>query len=198
MPATALACREFCCTRNSPSLTTRSRAVALRQMDSLAAEVRARVAKPGMRKLIRYSMVSVIAVAITVVLQAFCFGVLRLGPTLSPLIASTIAAVPSYILNRRWVWKKGGRSHIRKEVLPFWVMVVIGLVASTSASTAAGAFAVSATDSHAAQTVIVTGASFFAFAGLWILKFIIFNKVLFVHREDELDPAFDGRAGLPT
>jgi putative flippase GtrA len=167
-------------------------------MSPLVSKVRAQAKRPGIKKLVKYSLVSVIAVAITLVLQAFCYGVLHISAPISALIASSIAAVPSYILNRSWVWKKGGKSHMKREVLPFWIMVFVGLAASMGASAGAEAFAQSASDSRGVQTVIVTGASFSAFAILWFLKFVIFNKILFVHHPEDLDPALDGRAGLPT
>ena len=167
-------------------------------MFSLAAFARARIETPVVRKLIKYSAVSVIAVVITIGLQAFCYGVLKLGPFYSPLTASTVAAIPSYFLNRMWVWRKSGRSHMKREVLPFWIMFFIGLFASLGAS----AFAQSLVDdpdiSHGTQTFVVTFASFLAFAALWVLKFILFNKVLFVHHPQDLDPALDGRTGIPT
>ena len=39
-----------------------------------------------------------------------------------------------------------------------------------------------------------------AFGVLWVGKFFILNKVLFVHHPEELEeiPALDGRTGLPT
>ena len=37
-----------------------------------------------------------------------------------------------------------------------------------------------------------------AFGVLWVAKFVIFNKILFVHHLEDLDPALDGRTGLPT
>ncbi len=36
-------------------------------------------------------------------------------------------------MNRAWVWGKRGKSHWKKEVLPFWVFTGAGLVLSTIA-----------------------------------------------------------------
>ena len=43
-----------------------------------------------------------------------------------------ISAFPAYYLSRKWVWGKSGKSHFKKEVLPFWIFVFIGLVFSTA------------------------------------------------------------------
>src|ERR1700737_2443671 len=47
------------------------------------------------------------------------------------LVAVCISAVPSYYLNRAWVWGKRGSSSIAREVLPFWIMTLAGLALST-------------------------------------------------------------------
>ncbi len=167
-------------------------------MSSLVATLRARIDTPGRRKFIRYSLVSVVSIVVTVTTQAISFGLLNVSAGRSAIIASTVAAVPSYYLNRSWVWKKGGRSHMRKEVLPFWIMAAIGLAVSTYASTVAGAIGERVTESHALRTFMVTSGSVLAFAVLWVVKYIIFNRILFAHQEENLDPALDGRSGLPT
>ncbi len=167
-------------------------------MTPLTADLMARIDTPERRKFIRYSLVSVVSVLITVTVQTLCYGIFRIDPGWSAVIASSTAAFPSYYLNRAWVWKKNGRSHLTKEVIPFWVMAAIGLAVSTAASEFADTLGRSITDNHALKTVIVSGASVTAFGILWVVKFIIFNKILFAHREDELEPALDGRAGLPT
>src|SRR5580765_2979114 len=155
-------------------------------MSSLAAFVRARFETPVVRKLIKYSMVSVIAVIITYAVQIFCFGIVKMGAGKSAVTASTIAAIPSYFLNRVWVWRKAGKSHMTREVLPFWIMFFVGLGASAGASELAQQIFDHPGRSHASLTFIVTFASFLAFAALWVLKFILFNKVLFVHRPQDL------------
>ncbi len=167
-------------------------------MSDLATSLRARVESETARKLFKYSAVSAVSVVITFTVQAFCFGVLKVGGGRSGAIASTVAAVPSYFLNRNWVWGKRGRSHLMKEVIPFWVMFAIGLGCSIGVSDLAEKIAKDAGASHGLQSFIVPTASLGAFAVLWILKYVIFNKILFVHHPEDLDPALDGRSGLPT
>lgn len=167
-------------------------------MSALAVDVRARLTTPQARKFIRYSMVSVIAVVTTLGVQAIALTLFDIDGTESAIIASTIAAVPSYFLNRSWVWGKSGRSHVMKEVVPFWVMAAIGLAFSTAASTIADHLIQEATDNETIRTLVILTTTFTTFGVLWIAKFVIFNKILFANREDELDPALDGRTGLPT
>src|SRR5579875_3225542 len=78
---------------------------------------------PQGRKLFRYTMVSVISTAVSLVVLGLLFGVLRVWSEVPDTVAANVvAAFPSYWLNRAWAWGKRGRSHLVKEVLPFWVM----------------------------------------------------------------------------
>jgi putative flippase GtrA len=38
-----------------------------------------------------------------------------------------VATFPSYYLNRTWTWAKRGKSHLRKEIIPFWTMSLFGI-----------------------------------------------------------------------
>ena len=42
-------------------------------------------------------------------------------------LAVLIASLPAYLLNRAWVWNKGGAHSFTREVLPFWIMSLLGL-----------------------------------------------------------------------
>jgi len=150
------------------------------------------------RKLVRYSMVSVISVIVSQILLLFAFGLLHWSARNSNIFAVCLSAVPSYYLNRRWAWGKTSRSHLLKEVLPFWGMALLGLVFSTWAADYAESNADRLTSSHLLTTMIVMGASLAAFGVLWIGKFIVLNKVLFAHRPEELPAALDGRSGIPS
>ena len=106
--------------------------------------------------------------------------------------------MPSYELNRKWAWGKSGPSHLWKEVVPFWALAFLGLAFSEWAVVVAGHWA---RDHHlvrVARSALVNAAALGAFGVLWVGKFVIFNKVLFAHHEQDLDAAFDGRTGLPT
>ena len=43
-------------------------------------------------------------------------------------IAVCCGIVPSYFANRHWVWGRAGRSDFVREVVPFWVLSLAGLV----------------------------------------------------------------------
>lgn len=170
----------------------------LAEMSDLIDRLRTRLNTPERRKFIKYSLVSVISMAVTIVLTLFFYGFVHVNGNRTGFIASTIAAIPSYYLNRNWVWGKSGKSHFKKEVLPFWIMAFIGMGFSALVTGWVDDFAKGQTGAHWLRTIIVSGGPVLAFAILWVIKYVLFNRILFVHREDELDPALDGRTGLPT
>src|SRR5438477_856687 len=157
-----------------------------------------RARSPEGKKMIRYTMVSVISVVVSQAVLLFCFGLLHWSARWSNVTACTIATVPSYELNRKWAWGKHGKSHMWKEVAPFWALAFVGLAFSTWSADYAETYVKSHHYSHSVQTVVVAAAALGAFGVLWVGKFIIFNKVLFKSHPQDLDPAWDGRSGLPT
>jgi len=129
-------------------------------------------------KVIRYSMVSVISALTSLVILTIVYGVLRLwGAVVSTLFSNIMAGIPSYYLNRRWVWGKGGRSHIWRELLPFWVMSITGILFALYTASLAQHFANEHHLQHLARTALVVGANVAAFGILWILKFLILNRL---------------------
>ena len=95
---------------------------------------------PQGRKLVRYGLVSVVSVGIGFSLLILIYGVLQLWSEVpSALVSNILAAIPNYYLNRKWVWGKSGRSHIWREVVPFWITSITGiLLALLTASLCAG------------------------------------------------------------
>ena len=96
------------------------------------------------------------------------------------LLANVLATVPSYALNRRWVWGKSGKSHFWREVAPFWILSFVGLAFSSLAVWLAGDFARAHGLSHGATALLVNLANLLSFAILWIVKFVIYNKLFHV------------------
>jgi putative flippase GtrA len=145
-------------------------------------------------KLIKYTTVSAISALTSIVVLTVVYGVLQLwSPVVSTLFANIVAGVPSYLLNRRWVWGKSGRSHWWREVLPFWVMSLTGIGFALVTATLAKDFATAHHLHHLTRTILVVGANIAAFAVVWLLKFMILNRLFAQIAEAELhdDEAMD-------
>ncbi len=91
------------------------------------------------------------------------------------LVAVCISAVPSYYLNRAWVWGKRGSSSLAREVLPFWIMTLAGLALSTSFAYVA--------DRIWDATIAVNIANLVGFGVLWVVKFLVLDQYVFSSAE---------------
>lgn len=138
-----------------------------------------RARTPGGRKLVRYSLVSVISVGVSQVI--LFLAQFHYSARTSNIIAVCLSAIPSYQLNRVWAWGKTGRSHLMKEIIPFWAMALLGLVLSTWSADFAESHAAAVTASDVGQKLVVNAAALAAFGVLWVGKFVILNRVLFAH-----------------
>lgn len=144
---------------------------------------------PRGKKAIRYTIVSGISVAVAVSSAFVLLYFFSMDAQPANIISSMIGAIPSYYLNRRWAWGKRGRSHLMKEILPFWGIAIVGLVFSTVVADWTEEIAERATDVHLLQSLIVVTGIIGAYGLLWVGKFIFFNRVLFAHREPPAGPA---------
>ena len=156
-----------------------------------------RLRTPEGQKLFRYSMASAVAVVVSLVCLVFFNGVVGMSAWVSSTLATSIATVPSYEMNRKWAWGMTGRGHLWKETLPFWALAFLGWAFATFSVHMMEGYAIRHHFSHVLSTTTVAIVYIAAFGVLWAAKFIIFNKVLFVHRPEDLPPALDGRTGVP-
>lgn len=103
-------------------------------------------------------------------------------------LATALGTVPSYLLNRRWVWARSGRGDLRREVLPFWAISQSGLVLSTLAVAGADRVATAADWSGAVRSLALVCTNGATFAGLFLAQFLLLDRVLF-GRPHSLDDA---------
>jgi putative flippase GtrA len=94
-------------------------------------------------------------------------------------VATMCGIGPSYALNRRWVWRVRTRSDVWHEIVPFWAMSLLGLVASTVAVGAADAWAIGLGLAGPVRVAALVTANLFAFGVLWVAQFLVLDRVLF-------------------
>ncbi len=132
-------------------------------------------------KIFRYLMVSVITTGVSFSVLLFVYGILQLWSEVpSTVFANVVATFPSYWLNRNWAWGKSGRSHLTREVIPFWVMSGTGIAVSIVGASLAKTIGTRLQFSHVEQTVLVLAANVFSFAVFWVLKLMLFNRLFHV------------------
>jgi putative flippase GtrA len=135
-----------------------------------------------MHKFIRYSMVSVVAIVISQVTILICAWVFGLSGIVANTIGALAATPASYELNRKWAWGRSGKSHMWREVAPFWALTLLGWLASTGTVQIADNMCKSHGVTGLGRAVAIMGASLFAYGVVWIVKFVVFNRLVFVDR----------------
>jgi putative flippase GtrA len=149
---------------------------------------------PLVRRITGYSAGSVVAVIISEACFAAAYGWGHSGTTLASAAGFVGGAVPNYILNRRWAWRdRRGRS--RRAELSLYMAVAIA------------SFLVSAVVTHWAETgtrhltavrgwqvALITAAYLGVSAVFFVVKFVIYETVVFRHAPVEQAAVPDGKA----
>jgi putative flippase GtrA len=133
---------------------------------------------PTLRRLVRYGSVSAIATGTTLTLLALLV-LLGWPAVVANVVATAVGTVPSFELNRRWVWGRAtGRSRsFRRQILPYCLLSLAGLVLSTLAVH----FAADATagSSRFLHTAAVGTANIGTYGALWLIQFVVCDRILF-------------------
>lgn len=146
--------------------------------------------RPLVTRVVRYALGSVVASLVSLVTFVLVYGVLgALSPRQSSVAASLTGMVPAYFLNRNWAWGRRGRSHLLREVIPYLVASVLGLVAAMWSVAAASSHVATLTTDKTLQVTLVALAYAGTYGALWVLKFLFFNVLFAPPRRDAGDGA---------
>jgi putative flippase GtrA len=129
-------------------------------------------------QLARYASVSVIATVVGLTVLGVLVTTRTLTPGWANVVATSVGTVPSFELNRRWVWGKTGTRSLSGEVVPFAALSFVGLALSTAAVSLAGHLTVDA--ASLTRTLILEAANVGSFGVLWVLQFVILDRLLFI------------------
>ena len=131
-------------------------------------------------QLLRYAGVSLIATVTSLTVLGVLVGVADVSAVTANLIATAVGTVPSFELNRRWVWSRRDKRSVGGEVVPFCALSFAGLLVSTLTVRAASALA-----AHSGQLVhtgAVEVANLCAYGSLWVVQFVLLDRVMFSRR----------------
>jgi putative flippase GtrA len=131
------------------------------------------------RKLIRYVAVSAIATTVSSTILGVLVATNAASAGWANVIATAVGTIPSFELNRRWVWAKAGRRSLLGEVWPFCALSFTGLALSTVAVSVAAGWASSAGLGTTTRTVAAEAASVTSFATMWVGQYLILDRILF-------------------
>jgi putative flippase GtrA len=116
-------------------------------------------------------------VSLSVLTSLVATGAMRPAP--ANVVGTIAGTIPSFELNRRWVWGKGGRRSLAAEIGPFCTLSFAGLALSTVAVSAAAGWASRTGLTATARTVAAEAANVAAFGSLWLVQYVVLDRVLF-------------------
>ena len=83
--------------------------------------------------------------------------------------AAVVAALPAYLLSRYWVWAVQGRPSLRNEIVPFWTIALLGLLASTLTASLA--------DRLFDEPLMISVGSLAGYFVVWVAKFLVLDQL---------------------
>jgi putative flippase GtrA len=128
---------------------------------------------------VRYGLVSVIATTVSMSVLGTLVFTRTVSAGWANVIATCVATVPSFELNRLWVWRRSGSRSVGAEVVPFALLSLCGLGLSTLAVHVAAGWADDSHLSGSMRTLTVEAANLSAFGSLWVVQFVLLDRVLF-------------------
>jgi putative flippase GtrA len=138
-----------------------------------------RTRRPSIAKLARYGSVSAVSTATGLAVLGILAWVVGLPAAWANVVATAVGTIPSFELNRRWVWGRTGDRSLTGEVAPFVVLSFAGLLLSTLAVHVTAAWASHHGWPVGTRTGLIELAQLGAYGSLWILQFLVLDRVLF-------------------
>ncbi len=157
-------------------------------MELSVRRVLAHARTPEGKKQVRFASVSAVAIVVNQATLFVCYFLLgwdKKDSVRSLLAAFVLSGFASYILNRRWVWGRTGRSSFRREIMPFWGIGLLQLAISVPFVNWAQQEVEAVYSNKLLRTLIFMGLNLVVYGVMWVGKYMLFNKVLFVDKSAE-------------
>ncbi len=138
-----------------------------------------------MARIGKYTTGSVVAVISSEVTFLVVFGS-GVRSSVSTVAAFLAGAIPNYVLNRRWAWQRTGRAH-RREVARYLAVIGLGLLVTMVFTFVGARIAHRLFEHRDAQTLFVGAVYLFASGVTFVLKFILFNRFVFIDHDEAPD-----------
>jgi putative flippase GtrA len=147
----------------------------------LPERLRRRFRSEGGKRLLRFAPAAVLALATTQITFFVFANVLHSTGRIAGAAGWLAGAAVSYGVSR-WAWERKGRPNLLKETLPFVaISLAVGVILTETSHWAYGVAA--AHDMHGLErAVFLQGVYLFANGITFMMRFVIFHKLLFANR----------------
>jgi putative flippase GtrA len=150
---------------------------------------------PMVRRILRYCSVSVVSTVIGLTVLGVLVGGFGWSAVWANVMATVIGLPPSFELSRRWVWAHDGRRSILRQAAPYAAVSFAGLIVSSIAVHLAANATVNST--RLVHTVAVELANIAAYGSLWIVQFVVCDRILFRSRAKPAGGTNPGADNVP-
>lgn len=136
---------------------------------------------PFSAKMTKYALSSVIAFALSNIAFAVCYALSGGETTVPSIIAFFAAAIPNWIMNRRWAWQQTGRAPT-KQIVSYAAVSAMVLLVTTFATGRVNWWIkhdIHVENHDGFRVLIVTGAFVIINVVLFFTKFAIYEYVIF-------------------
>lgn len=131
---------------------------------------------------IRYAAGSVVAFGCSEITLIGAYGLLGTGARTAAILAWVAGAIPNYLLNRRWAWKRRGRAQFLRETLPYWAITLSTAALAVTATALADDGIRRAVPGRGEQSLLLGGVYLAAYGVVFAVKFVLFDKWVFAGR----------------
>ncbi|MQA16796.1 MAG: hypothetical protein GEV09_22465 [Pseudonocardiaceae bacterium] len=146
----------------------------------------------------RFAAGSAVAFGCSEVTFLLLFGLLGASAALSGGVAFLAGAVPNFLLQRYWTWKRSGRIAVRGELLPYLAVIAVNGLLATAITAGVDRLFATALQHHGARTALL-GATFAAcYVLLYVLKFVLLDRLVFGAEEARARREERSRHQVPT
>lgn len=131
---------------------------------------------------IRFAAGSVVATVLSQIAFTVGFGMLDASAAVASVVAFFAGAVPNYVLSRAWAWGDRGVAARRAAVLPYLAVILATNLMAIGATTLADTWVRAHVASHGARTLLVDLAYLAAYGAMFVVKFLVFDGLVFADR----------------
>ncbi len=151
---------------------------------------------PLLRRITGYSAGSVVAIVLSEAAFAAALGWGHTGTTVASAVGFIGGAVPNYILNRRWAWRDRRGRNRRTEIILYMAVALATFVVSALVTHWAESFARQLTIDRGWQVALTTAAFLVVSGVFFVLKFVIYETVVFTRAPETREIPALGESGL--
>jgi putative flippase GtrA len=130
----------------------------------------------------KFAAGSVVATVLSQIAFTVTFGVFDASAAVASVVAFFAGAVPNYLLSRAWAWGDRDVRSKRAAVFSYVLVIAVTNLLAIGMTTLADALVRSHVSSHGVRTLLVDIAYLFSYGVMSVVKFLLFDGVVFSSR----------------